>query len=200
MQKTMRRNSYFTNNHIKRKEHGGAYSIRRRKSKRPISSRNAYHVTLRSDVATGKRYLRRHKNLINKIIGKAKRRFCVRVYEQAICGNHIHLLVRGRSQVGLQNFFRVVAGHIAQKILEQFPLLASEQKKRGNALEYQRKFWGALIYSRRVRWGRDFKNVMNYIEMNTLEAIGWIPYQKRKTRFVWNGIRHREIVNGAMPP
>lgn len=171
-----------------RREHGGSLSVRRRKSKRHLTIRNPFHVTLRSDIATGKRSLLRHKNLLYKILNKASRRFGIKIYQQAICGNHLHLLVRGKKRFEIQNFFRVVAGHIAQKILELYPLSAND-KKRGNALQagdkipYQRKFWGALIYSRMVRWGRDFSNVMNYIERNTLEAIGWIAYVRKKWRY-----------------
>lgn len=208
----MQESLYFKNN-LKykkevRKEHGGSLSIKKRKTKRPLSRKNPFHVTLRSDFAKGKRSLLRHKNLIYKIIGKASRRFNVKVYEQSICGNHIHLLVKSHYKINLQNFFRVVAGHIAQQILNQFPITQMERfvvENRHNQipensyyndlksdfvplksshLKYQRKFWGALIYSRLVRWGKDFKNVLAYIEMNTLEADGWIPYQPRKSRYV----------------
>ncbi|MES2801171.1 MAG: transposase [Bdellovibrionota bacterium] len=187
----MQQSLYFKSKN--RKEHGGNLSLRRRKTKRPLTTRNPFHVTLRSELATGKRSLLRHKNMIYKVLHKASRRFGVRIYQQAICGNHIHLLVRGRQRFALQNFFRVVAGHIAQKILELYPIPA-HQHNAGNApkMKYRRKFWGALLYSRMVRWGRDYSNVVNYIERNVLEAIGWIPYVRKKWRYFKKG--------GAMPP
>ncbi|AZZ37084.1 hypothetical protein CIK05_09860 [Bdellovibrio sp. qaytius] len=189
----MQQSRFFKNKKI---EHGGDLSIRRRKSKRLLSVRNPFHVTLRSELATKKRSLLKHKNMIYKVLNKASRRFGIKIYQQAICGNHIHLLVRGRQRFAIQNFFRVVAGHIAQKILELHPLQRNELS-RGNAhvvaqTKYKRKFWGALIYSRMVHWGRDYSNVMNYIERNTLEAIGWIPYVRTKWRY--------SDKNGAMPP
>jgi len=49
-------------------------------------------------------------------------RFQVKIYEYAIQGNHIHLLIKARSREGMQNFFRVIAGHSAQQILREFPL------------------------------------------------------------------------------
>lgn len=127
----------------------------------------------------------KHKMLIRRITLKASKRFGVQVYEKAICGNHLHLLIRAKSKLGAQNFFRVLAGHIAQEILRQFPL---SKKERGGAPEKgckknQRKFWSVLLYSRIVSWGRDFANVTNYIIQNTREALGLIPYQARKTRF-----------------
>ena len=194
----MKQSHYFPTKYIPRKEHGGDLSIKRRKSKRHLSTKNPFHVTLRSELAIGKRSLLRHKNLIYKILNKASKRFGVKIYQQAICGNHIHLLIHGRQRVAIQNFFRVVAGHIAQKILEQYPLLKDETKGQekiaGNApvVKYRRKFWGALLYSRWVSWGRDFSNVMNYIERNTLEVLGWIPYKRTPSRYT--------AKRGAMPP
>lgn len=195
----MQKSKYFkSKKYFYKKEHGGSLAVRKRKSKRNLPIKKSFHVTLRSDFATGKRSLLRHKNFIYKVLNKSGRRFDVKIYNEAICGNHIHLLIRGRNRTGLQNFFRVVAGHIAQQIVKEFPILEKEQKlikklrklKWGNALvsgkklSYERKFWDTLIYSRLVAWGKDFKNVVNYIEMNLLEAEGMIPYQQRKMRFV----------------
>ena len=184
----MQQSLYFKNRIPYRREHGGDLSIRRRKRKRYLTTRNPFHITLRSENATGKRSLLRHKNMIYKVLNKASRRFGVKIYQQAICGNHIHLLVRGRQKIAIQNFFRVVAGHIAQKILELHPIHQTNEK-RGNAQveqpkdTYKRKFWKALLYSRMVRWGRDYSNVISYIERNILEAIGWIQYVRKKWRY-----------------
>lgn len=193
----MQQNLYFQSKNKYKKEHGGAYSIKRRKSKRPLTIRNSFHVTLRSELATKKRSLLRHKNMIYKVLNKASRRFGIKIYQQAICGNHIHLLIRGKKRFAIQNFFRVVAGHIAQKILQLYPLQQYEQKSNDfthqqPTTKYKRKFWEALLYSRLVSWGRDFKNVVNYVERNTLEALGWIPYLRSKSRY--------KVQDGAMPP
>ena len=75
----------------------------------------------------------RHRPLIDRILAKAQKRFQVRVYEKGVVSNHIHLAVRGKSRIGLQNFFRVVAGQIAQDILKQFPLLPGERSRAGGA-------------------------------------------------------------------
>jgi REP element-mobilizing transposase RayT len=79
-----------------KKEHGGIHSFGRRRSRRPLTTKEPLHVTLRSEFAKGSRPLLRHRPLINYVIKKASKRFDVRVYQKAICGNHIHLLIRGR--------------------------------------------------------------------------------------------------------
>ena len=112
-----------------RKEHGGVLSLRSRRLRRPLSTKHPLHLTLRSDYAYGSRSLLKHRALINHIGKKFSRRFGVQIYRQAICGNHLHLLVRGTHRVGLQNFFRVFAGHIAQQILGTAPISEAERSK-----------------------------------------------------------------------
>jgi REP element-mobilizing transposase RayT len=173
-----------------RKEHGGSLGLGRRRRRRPMNIKTPLHLVLRSDFAYDGRSLMRHRPLIQKILKKAQIRFGIRIYEQAIVSNHIHLLVKGSDRQSLQNFFRVVAGHIAQGILRDFPILPSEKPRRGGApgnkdtkaktRETENKFWQVRIYSRIVSWGRDYFAAKRYVLNNTLEALGLIPYKPRK--------------------
>lgn len=198
----MRQTSFFKTNRST-KIHGGELSIGRRRARRPLTTKSPVHVVLRSDFAYGGRCLMKHHKLIYAILRKASKRFRISVYERAICGNHIHLLVRGKKRIDLQNFFRVVAGHIAQKILLQFPIsprerlstkLLNRRAQRGGAPaipenkckhpKNQYKFWQALVFSRLLSgWGSEFRKAKNYIVQNTLEALKLIPYQPRKNRY-----------------
>ncbi len=152
-----------------------------------MHSKNPIHIVLRSELAKGARSLLKNKQLVRRITLKASNRFKVQVFEKAICGNHLHLLIRGRSKTDIQNFFRVMAGHIAQEILRLYPLTEKERggaPKQKGCLKNQRKFWALLLFSRIVGWGRDFTNVSNYVIRNTLEALKLIPYVERKKRRV----------------
>jgi REP element-mobilizing transposase RayT len=127
--------------------------------------------------------------MILSLIKKNSQKFQVTVYEYAIQGNHMHLLVKARSREDLQNFFRVLAGHTAQKILKEYPLKqnaggAPDQAKtraprKPGCMKNQRRFWSYLIYSRVVSWGREFKTVLAYIQKNTLELLKMITYEPR---------------------
>lgn len=163
--------------------HGGSLSIGKRRSRRPIHTKNSLHIVLRSEIATGSRSLMKNSQLVRRITLKASKRFNVQVYEKAICGNHLHLLIRGKSKINVQNFFRVLAGHIAQEILRQFPLTEKERggaPKQKGCLKNRRKFWSLLLFSRVVGWGRDFANVSSYVIQNTREALNLIPYTERR--------------------
>jgi len=176
-----------------RKEHGGSLLVGRRRSRRPLSVKAPLHLVLRSDFAVGRRSLLKHRPLIDAIINKAAKKFAVSIYERAVVSNHIHLLIRGKNRSQLQNFFRVVAGHVAQEILRKFPLLPGEKPSAGGGLsshnlppkksrEKENKFWQTRIYSRILSWGREFKIVKAYVIQNTLEALGMLSYKKRNTR------------------
>lgn len=113
-------------------------------------------------------------------------RFQVKVYEYAIQGNHIHLLIKAQSREGLQNFFRVLAGHSAQRILKDHPLSQGTGGASNGGVQKvvckknQRVFWSYLVYSRVVSWGREFRAVTSYIQKNTLELLQIITYQPRE--------------------
>ena len=183
----MKQQSFFR---IPTKAHGGAHSFKKRRATRPLSTKHPLHMTLRSQFAKGQRSLLKHRNPINEVIKKASERFDIKVYEKAICSNHIHLLIRGKTRVSLQNFFRVIAGHIAQKILYSFPVTEQERAAKNVAggaprgcKKNQRRFWELLVYTRMVTWGKEFKTVAKYIIQNTLETLNLIAYQKRSIMY-----------------
>ncbi len=190
-----------------KKAHGGSLAVQKRRSKRPLNINQSHHLTMKSYHAVGSRSLFRHKKMILSLIKKNSIRFKVKVFEYAIQGNHVHMLVKAESRIGLQNFFRVVAGHIAQRILKECPLKDSREHqlkspsyeaggapkvsratsaqdrtgKSAGCKKNQRKFWSYLLYSRMVTWGREFKAVVSYIQKNTLELLQIIAYQPRVT-------------------
>jgi REP element-mobilizing transposase RayT len=168
-----------------KRAHGGSHSVGKRREARPLNLKLSHHITMKSHHAFGARSLFRHKKLILGLIKKNAYRFQVKVFEYAIQGNHLHLLVKSQTREGLQNFFRVVAGHSAQKILQIYPLKlqaggAPDEKK--GCSKNRRKFWSFLLYSRVVSWGREFKTVVQYIQRNTLELFNLIAYQPRLKR------------------
>jgi REP element-mobilizing transposase RayT len=165
------------------KEHGGIHSYKKRRSRRALSTKHSLHITLRSNLAVRQRSLLSNQAIVRKVLKKASSLFQVKVYRYAICGNHLHLQIRGTHREDIQNFFRVFAGHTAQEILKKFPLpklAGGAPQKSQLCKKNQRKFWDLLIYSRILSWGREYKTVANYILQNTLEALNLIAYKPRK--------------------
>jgi REP element-mobilizing transposase RayT len=139
------------------------------KVKRPISTKKAMHVVVRSTMAKGPLSLLRKNKEISSIIYKQARESGVRIYHFANAGNHLHMVILASSRMAFKNFIRSVTGLIARLILKA---------QKGAAKSIQ--FWDKRPFSRILEWGRDFKITAKYLLQNTLEALGFIPYQPRK--------------------
>lgn len=151
-------------------EHGGSYSLGKRKEARLIVTKKPMHVVLKSKVARGRLSLLRYQNQIWKVIAKQAERFDIKVYKMAISGTHLHLGTRAKTKEGFKNFLRSIAGQIARLIL------------RLNSHLNLKPFWSYPLYTRIIEWGKAYQNLKKYIFQNELEAQGMIPYQPRKKR------------------
>ena len=128
--------------------------------------KNAEHLVLRAR----RPVLRMTKNraLISQLLFETSERFQVKIYNNTLNSNHIHLLVKAPGQKNLHDFLRVLTGQIAQRITG-----AVRGKK--NPLS----FWLKPAWKRIVHWGRDFSNLHRYLYQNQLETLGLVPYQPR---------------------
>jgi hypothetical protein len=153
-----------------RKTFGGSALKSHPKEQRPIPLDRPIQVVMRSKYAIKSMSFRR-KALAAKvwdIIQKQSERFNVRVYGYGNGGNHLHLTVIPRSRRGYRGFIRAITGLIAREVT------GAQRNKPVNV-----KFWDARPFTRVVAWGRDFKQLSEYLMQNTLEAFGFIGYQRR---------------------
>jgi hypothetical protein len=93
--------------------HGGEYSVGKRKSRRPITTKKAMHITLRSSHAIGKLSFLRKENasLVKFLLQQVAKRHYVRVYRYAING-------KGPIRHGLHSRLPMVR-HIPTKLLQR---------------------------------------------------------------------------------
>ena len=143
-----------------RRTHGGAPSVKKRKTIRPFSPNAPVHLVLKSKRAKGLWSLLHRKNQarVNSMIYVYAHRFKVKVYRAANVGNHLHLLVKASEKKHLADYLRVLAGRIAVTVSG-----AQKHVKRIG------RFWDYLYWSRLVNWGRDFYQVRKYVSANELE-------------------------------
>jgi hypothetical protein len=153
-----------------RLEHGGDLDRGKRKQARPYSSRRPMHLVWRSSRARGAWSLRRKRNEAAAIdfIEQAAIRYRVKIYKFAVTGTHIHALARAHCRKDLQHFLRFVAGRIAQHVTGA---------RRGQPCDGG--FWDEVVYSCVLTWGRQYRNVYSYIDMNLCETMGLVPFRPR---------------------
>jgi len=141
------------------------------KSKRPMDSKKALHVVLKSSRAVGGRSFDhdKFKAKIWDIISKHAAQKGIKIYSYANGGNHLHLLLRAKNRKEYSGFIRTITGLIAR-------LVGATQ--RGRPL--RKKFWDARPFSRTVNFSKkEFSAAKTYLLRNTFEAIGWMPYVSR---------------------
>ena len=152
------------------KEFGGSKLRGNAREQRPISVKRTLHLVMKSSLARGessflsKKRARRIEDLVHR-----QGKLCgVKVYRFANSGNHLHLVIKPVSRRAFQTYIRSISGLIARITL-------GAEKGKAQGL----KFWDARPFTRIVEWGRDYKNVCDYVLQNTLEAIGFIAYRPR---------------------
>jgi hypothetical protein len=142
------------------------------KEKRPLSIKRTSHLVMRSLLARGPLSFLRFEGRIQQIVNKQGKRFGVKVYRFANGGNHLHMVILPMSRRAFNAFIRAITGLIARLVLGV---------QRGNPKGLL--FWEKRPFTRIVEWGQDYKRVCKYLLQNTLEALGFIDYQPRRTRY-----------------
>ena len=138
----------------KQKSFGGDLLQGKRKTARPLSTKLPVHLVFRARQTS----LRAKQSEIQGLLNRFARKFGVKIYEFAICTNHIHLLVRIHSRSLYRQFARAFTGSVSRKFKIQ---------------------WLVRPFTRLLSWGRDFKTARNYVMQNEKEASGEIRYQPR---------------------
>ncbi|MFM8313933.1 MAG: transposase [Deltaproteobacteria bacterium] len=131
--------------------------------------KHSEHLVLRARLPILR--LQRNKAIISKLLCECSHKFKVKIYNNSLNSNHIHLLLKARHHKDIHDFLRVLTGQIAQQITG-----AVRGKK--NSLS----FWLKPAWKRIVHWGKDFLGLHRYIYQNQLESLGLIPYQLRARR------------------
>lgn len=128
-------------------------------------------VTFKSSIAVGELSVHRHQSFIRKTIAALAAKFGVKIYKYSINSNHLHLLTKGETRIGLQNFLCTLPALIARKVTG-----ATKGKT------FRKRFWDQLVHSRIVEWQKAFAFALQYVVRNQQETSGEIPYTSRKRR------------------
>ena len=138
---------------------GGELNLKKRKSRRPLDSKNPLHIVLRSE---GHKPVFLHQDpLINKIIEKWAGRFVIKIYESSVNANHLHLVIGFKHRKLYHFFISALSGQIAHLLKIK---------------------WEFSPFTRIITWGRDFKNACAYVVKNQREAWGLISFEPRSKR------------------
>jgi putative transposase len=191
----MKQQDFYKSNGDHRYAYGGTYRNKRAGRKaRPLSTKDSLHLVFKANRERLKAGFRSYKTfpLVHYLLAKYARKFFVKVEQVSIQGNHIHFHIRTTRRSNYQNFFRVLAGQIAQ-VFEREGFLAVEPvtgtprsdqvtgtPKPGR--EKRKGLWMHRPFTRVVRGRKHEETLRDYIQLNEQEALGNIRYQKDRLR------------------
>lgn len=160
---------------------GGHFLKGHPKRQRPLSTKHALHLVLKSKSAMGKNSMLQRKNArtISEILRKQARCCGVKIYHFVNVGNHLHLVVRITDRNLYRKYIRSVTGLIARHVLQKQRgrgLMASKSNRSSlsglNREGAKRKgFWIARPFTRLISWGKDFTRIRRYMNKNHREAL-----------------------------
>ena len=141
----------------RRVEHGGDLWRGGRKRERPIATKSAMHVTLRSSLAKGEgSFLHpRHAPFIRDLLARLSRRFQVRLYETANAGTHLHLLARPKTRDSLKRFLCALSGktpNASPELEKASPSADGSSTPSPGAASWGRTSLRFVAISSRTRW------------------------------------------------
>lgn len=160
----MRQISLFTEKHIG--EFGGSLFKKQRIQKRPINISRPLHLVFKSEEVLNMGSFIKYQNIIEIVLFKYAKKWNIKIYDYAICSNHIHMVLKARNVVELKSFLRVFSGQTAFQI----------QKTASFRIQ---NFWSHRPYSKVLSWGQQLERTLNYVLRNRLEAQGWIHYKRK---------------------
>ena len=140
-----------------KKEFGGSLLTGKRKTARPLSFKNPTHLILKS---TGSNCFVPDSRKIESLINSQANKYGIKLYKFSLNWSHIHMVMLLPSKKAYLAFIRTLTSLLVS-------LLSKLKGKNLKGLFDLRPF------TRILSWGRDFKNVLNYHELNDMEARGF---------------------------
>jgi len=170
-----------------KKEFGGRLLCGKRKSARPLSTKKPIHLILK---CSGKSVFNPSNRKLENLIRNQANKYGIKVYEVALNWTHIHLLIKLPSRDAYVAFIRTVTSLIVSFVSKSksFISKANGVNLKTKALDLKSIF-DLRPYTKILSWGKQFQRVVEYVELNTLEALGLIMREKQ------DSIRKKSVNN-----
>jgi REP element-mobilizing transposase RayT len=139
------------------KKFGGIFLLGKRKSLRPLCTRRSIHLVLKSN----RHIIQKNEALVRRTVSHAALKWGVNVYRIAVASDHLHLLIRIPTRRAYRYFIQRISGALALKLKLK---------------------WSYRPFTRIVEWGLGFKRAADYIQMNAVEALGFIEHHRDRRR------------------
>ncbi len=124
-------------------------------------------MVIKSEKAKGNFSFVNHQSAMVRAISAASKKWNITVYDKAVNFNHVHFVIRIKSESDYRSWIRELTSEIVRFI----------SMKTGIKLT---QFFSLRPWTRILNWGRDYKNAMEYLILNKMEVVGLRPSKKSK--------------------
>jgi len=153
-----------------KKEFGGSLLQGKRKSARPLSTKKPIHLILK---CSGKSVFNPSNRKLEKLIHHQANKYGIKIYEVVLNWTHVHLLIKLPSREAYVAFIRTVTSLIVSFVSKAHGVVSKSKD-----LDLKSIF-DLRPYTKILSWGKQFQRVVEYVELNTLEALGLIVRAKK---------------------
>ncbi len=98
------------------KTFGGQLLQNKRKSKRPLSVKAPIHLVIKSEKAKGNLSFVNHQSIIIRVISIISKKWNVTIYDKVVNFNHIHFIIRIKSEADYRSWIREFTSEIVRLI------------------------------------------------------------------------------------
>lgn len=175
----------------------------KRKGERILSSRQAIHLILKSDIVLEFGRFYKYKKMIAAELKKFSEKFGIRIYSYEINSDHIHLIIQIQNREQYKRFIAAFTGSVAKKIAklnqDKIDSLSNRNKTLAplEKLEFESlgaragkiKFWKTRPFTRIIEWGKDFRTTQNYLYQNKMESLRIAKYEERNANTILERIK-----------
>ena len=154
----MKQLQLFKNDQLK--FHGGQVYSGKRKTKRPLATKNPIHLVLKCNKSIS---LFHEFCEVKYYINKYSFKFHIKIYNLSVQRDHIHFLLKIENRESYMKFTRFLTGVLARK--------------------YGKDLWQLTPFTRVLSWGKDYEATKKYISQNEDEVWGVKPYKHRQQRY-----------------
>ena len=142
---------------------GGSLLIGVRKNARMLSTKKPIHAILKS---SGSRFFNPGNRSIETLIYSHAAKYKIKIHRVSLNWSHVHMIIMIPSRDAYKAFIRTLTAAIVRAV----------SKIAGKVLK---GIFDLRPYTRILEWGRDYKNVMEYHDLNDIEARGYVKRAKK---------------------
>lgn len=162
------------------KAFGGDLSKGKRKVARPLATNRPIHLVLKSTRAKGQLSFLNHQSHLDRVLKSVSKKWGIVIRRTAWVGNHVHCIIEVGSRFQYRAWIRELTAGIVRTLSQRCRLRLNERGEMNrssllDSLADLKSFFDHRPWTRIIEWGKDYRQALDYLTLNQMEAFGLRP-------------------------